>query len=328
MKVTIVAALARGGVIGRDGGIPWRLPEDIARFKQLTTGHTVVMGRRTWDSLPERFRPLPNRRNVVVTRNPEWHAEGAERAESIEDALRLLAGERDVFVIGGAEIYAAALPLADSLELTEIELDVEGDTLFPDWDRVAYEEVAREEHVSEDGTGFAFVAYRRKANDVALRQLSALLAIHTLLGRAEVDYWLFGGWAVDFYAGSITRAHADVDIAVWFDDVPAIGRLLEGDGWRHVPASDEDGGTGYELDGVRLELTYLARRDDARVVTPLRTLDAPWPDCAFGDDVRELHGVSARVMALAALTSGKSSLRDDPVSAAKDARDFDVLSGL
>ena len=162
MTVSLVAAVARGGVIGRKGEIPWRLPEDIEHFKNLTTGHAVVMGRRTWDSLPERFRPLPGRRNVVVTRNPEWRADGAERAGSLEQALTLLSDEPRVFVIGGAEIYAAGLPHADELVLTEIDLDVEGDTFFPEWSRSAYEQVSREEHVSADETPFAFVTYRRR----------------------------------------------------------------------------------------------------------------------------------------------------------------------
>ncbi|MCS7006066.1 MAG: dihydrofolate reductase [Thermoleophilia bacterium] len=162
MKVTVVAAIARGGVIGRDGAIPWRLPEDLARFKALTTGHAVVMGRRTWESLPARFRPLPGRRNVVLTRNPSWEAQGAERAASLEEALELVEDEEGVFVIGGAELYAAALPLADELALTEIDLEVEGDTVFPEWDRAAFEEVSREDGVSRDGTRFAFVTYRRR----------------------------------------------------------------------------------------------------------------------------------------------------------------------
>ena len=125
MTVALVAAIARNGVIGRDGAIPWRIPEDVAHFKELTTGHAVVMGRRTWDSLPDRFRPLPDRRNVVVTRNTLWHAEGAERAGSVEEAVELLHDVDRVFVIGGAEIYAEALPLADEMFLTEIDDDVD-----------------------------------------------------------------------------------------------------------------------------------------------------------------------------------------------------------
>jgi dihydrofolate reductase len=163
LKLSLLAAVARGGVIGRDGTIPWHLPEDMARFRELTTGHAVVMGRRTWDSLPDRFRPLPGRRNVVVTRNLKWSAAGAERAGSLEEALTLVEASENVFVIGGAEIYAAALALADELLLTEIELDVEGDTLFPGWDRAAFVEVWREEHAAADGTRFAFVRFERSS---------------------------------------------------------------------------------------------------------------------------------------------------------------------
>jgi dihydrofolate reductase len=163
VKVSVVAAVARNGVIGRDNTIPWRIPEDLARFRSLTMGHAVVMGRRTWDSLPDRFRPLPGRRNVVVTRNPEWAADGAERAKSVQDALDRLRDEEHVYVIGGAQVYAAALDLADELELTEIDLEVDGDTLFPAWDRNEFEEMERELHVAESGTPFAFVTYRRRS---------------------------------------------------------------------------------------------------------------------------------------------------------------------
>jgi dihydrofolate reductase len=156
-----VSAVARGGVIGRGNAIPWRIPEDLARFRSLTLGHPVVMGRRTWDSLPERLRPLPGRRNVVVTRNPEWREDGAESAGSLADALRLLEGAPRVFVIGGGELYAEALPLADELLLTEVEADVEGDTWFPGWVRTDFEEVGREQHVSESGVEFSFVTYVR-----------------------------------------------------------------------------------------------------------------------------------------------------------------------
>lgn len=161
MKIVLVAALARGGVIGRDGGLPWHLPEDMAHFREVTMGYPVVMGRRTWESLPERFRPLPGRRNVVATRNPRWAAAGAERAASLEDALQHLAGEERVSVIGGGEIFAAALPIAGELVLTEIDLDVDGDTFFPLWDRDAFAEVSRETRVGADGTRLAFATYRR-----------------------------------------------------------------------------------------------------------------------------------------------------------------------
>jgi dihydrofolate reductase len=158
----MVWAQARGGVIGADGGLPWHLPEDLALFRDLTMGATVVMGRRTWDSLPERFRPLPGRRNVVVTRNPAWHGEGAERAGSLDEALRLVNGAERVFVIGGGQLYAEALPRADELLLTEIEADVEGDTWFPGWEREDFDEVGREQHVSGSGVEFSFVTYVRR----------------------------------------------------------------------------------------------------------------------------------------------------------------------
>jgi dihydrofolate reductase len=162
VKVSLVAAVARGGVIGKDGSIPWWIPEDMARFRELTTGHPVVMGRLTWDSLPVRFRPLPGRRNVVVTRNDGWQADGADRAASLDDALHMLAGAETVFVIGGAELYETALPCADELVLTEIDRAVDGDVVFPGWDRDAFEQVAREPRVAEDGTPFAFVTYARR----------------------------------------------------------------------------------------------------------------------------------------------------------------------
>jgi dihydrofolate reductase len=161
--VSLVAAVARGGVIGRDGGIPWRIAEDMARFRDLTTGHPVVMGRKTWESLPDQFRPLPGRGNVVVTRNPDWSAQGADRAASIADAFALVESEPRVFVIGGGEVYAAALPFADELLLTEIDAEIDGDTRFPRWDRDEFEEVERQERVAEGGTGFAFVKYVRRA---------------------------------------------------------------------------------------------------------------------------------------------------------------------
>jgi len=162
VRVSLVAALARGGVIGRDGDIPWRIPPDMVRFRELTMGHPVVMGRRTWDSLPPRFRPLPGRRNVVVTRNRDWRGDGAESAGSFEDALRLLGDSSQVFVIGGAEVYAAALPVADELLLTEIDAEIEGDTLFPPFDGAVFEEASREQHVSDSGLPFAFVRYVRR----------------------------------------------------------------------------------------------------------------------------------------------------------------------
>ena len=155
--ITLVVAAARNGVIGKDGIIPWRLPEDLKRFKALTLGHTVVMGRKTWDSLPPKNRPLPGRRNIVVTRDANWKAEGAETA-ALEAALK--SGE-DIFVIGGGEIYRAALPLADRIELTELQADFNGDAVFT-FDRAQWREVAREEHQTADGLAYSFVALERQ----------------------------------------------------------------------------------------------------------------------------------------------------------------------
>jgi len=323
--VALVAAVARGGVIGSDGRIPWRLPEDMARFRELTMGHPVVMGRRTWESLPDQFRPLPGRGNVVVSRNRDWSAQGADRVGSIEDALALLADEPHVFVIGGGEIYAAALPYADELLLTEIDADVDGDTTFPSWEPDQFEETVREPRRTESGTPFAFVTYRRT---LAGRQLRALGDVTASLDAAALEHWLFGGWAVDFHAGRITRPHFDVDIAVWLADLPRIDGVLLDAGWAHAPDPEDDGGTGYERGGIRLELTYLVRAEDGRVVTPLREAEAAWPEGAFGAEERELHGVHVPILGLEALTSGKSAPRDETEDADKDRADHDVLSDL
>ena len=130
MTVALIWAQSTSGVIGRDGGIPWQVPEDMAHFKGLTMGHTVLMGRRTWESLPVRFRPLPGRRNVVVSRNPDYRAAGAEVVASIEAGL----GEGQNWVIGGAEIYHLAMPLVTRCEITEVDTDLDlrdDDTLAP-----------------------------------------------------------------------------------------------------------------------------------------------------------------------------------------------------
>ncbi|NML15564.1 dihydrofolate reductase [Azohydromonas caseinilytica] len=164
MKLTLVAAVARNGVIGRDNDMPWRLPEDLKHFRRVTLGAPVLMGRRTWDSLPAAFKPLPGRRNVVITRNPDWHVEGAEAAPSLEAALQRLADAAAVYVVGGAQLYAQALERADELVLTEIDRDFEGDTRFPDFDRGRFTEVARETHraAPPNDFDFAFVTYRRQ----------------------------------------------------------------------------------------------------------------------------------------------------------------------
>lgn len=131
VSVALIWAEARGGVIGDGGGIPWHLAEDLAHFRELTGGSTVVMGRKTWDSLPERFRPLPGRRNIVVTRDTGWAADGAHVVHSLADAL-VTSPDETVWVIGGGEIYRQALPYADWVEITEVDLDQDGDTRAPE----------------------------------------------------------------------------------------------------------------------------------------------------------------------------------------------------
>jgi dihydrofolate reductase len=127
--VALIWAQATNGIIGKDGGIPWHLPEDLANFKALTAGHAVLMGRATWDSLPERFRPLPERRNLVLTRQVGWSADGAEPVGSIADAIATTDGE--LWVIGGGLVYDVAMPFAEQLVVTEIDLEVDGDTVAP-----------------------------------------------------------------------------------------------------------------------------------------------------------------------------------------------------
>jgi len=138
MTLALIWAQARGGVIGRDGDIPWHIPEDMKYFRETTAGHPVIMGRRTWDSLPPRFRPLPGRRNIVVTRQLDWSAAGAAVVGSVDEARGLVADGETAFVIGGGEIYAAAMDQADRLHVTEIDDDVDGDTRAPvvgaDWE--------------------------------------------------------------------------------------------------------------------------------------------------------------------------------------------------
>jgi Aminoglycoside-2''-adenylyltransferase len=157
-------------------------------------------------------------------------------------------------------------------------------------------------------------------------QLVALASVHELLDLHGIDYWLFGGWAVDFYVGSVTRLHDDVDIAVWLVDHERIAALLVADGWMHAPEPDEDGGTGYERNGVRLELTFLVRDPDGTVFIPLRSGRAVWSPEAFGQDVLTLNGVRARVIDRDVLARGKARTRDDSADAAKDVADFAALS--
>ncbi|CAN7731097.1 dihydrofolate reductase [Pseudorhodoferax sp. LjRoot39] len=158
----LIWAQAANGVIGRNNTLPWRLPEDMAHFKATTMGCPVVMGRKTWDSLPPRFRPLPGRINIVLTRRADWQADGALRAASLEEALGLCPAEAKVWVTGGADVYAQAQPLASTAVVTEIEATFEGDAFAPQLDG-AWTEVARERQVSATGLAFSFVHYRNTA---------------------------------------------------------------------------------------------------------------------------------------------------------------------
>lgn len=161
-RLNLIYARAANGVIGQDNQLPWHLPEDLAHFKRTTFGCPVIMGRKTWDSLPPKFRPLPGRLNIVVTRDTGFVAEGASVVHSLEAARDLCPRNSDAWVIGGAQIYAQALPQASTVVVTEIARDFEGDafapTLGPEW-----HETAREEHVSASGPPFAFATYTRSA---------------------------------------------------------------------------------------------------------------------------------------------------------------------
>ncbi|WP_374947826.1 dihydrofolate reductase [Agreia sp.] len=167
MSIALIWAEARGGVIGDDGTMPWHLPEDLAHFKEVTWGSTVVMGRRTWQSLPERFRPLAGRRNVVLTRDHSWSADGAVVGHSLDEVLDAT-GRDDpsatVWVIGGGEIYAQTLPRASRIEVTELDLEIGGDTTAPRIDAQVWRVAdATEWRQSRIGTHYRFVSYVRAA---------------------------------------------------------------------------------------------------------------------------------------------------------------------
>ena len=156
--VSIVAAIGRNRELGKDNRLLWHVPDDLKRFKALTTGHPVIMGRRTWESLGRAF---AGRENIVVSRAPGFEAPGAAVAASLGAALALCAGEKVAFVIGGTELFAAALPLASGMVLTEIHRDYAGDARFPPYDRSRWRESQRERHTAADGTKFDFVLYER-----------------------------------------------------------------------------------------------------------------------------------------------------------------------
>jgi dihydrofolate reductase len=158
MKIGLIYAQSRNGVIGKDGVMPWHLPEDLAHFKRTTLGAPVVMGRKTWDSVPPRFRPLPGRQNVVITRDTAWQAAGADRAGTLDEAIALCGNADTVWITGGSEIFRLAMQRAHVAVVTEIEADFEGDVRAPELG-ASWREVARERHVGANGLAFSFVTY-------------------------------------------------------------------------------------------------------------------------------------------------------------------------
>jgi len=166
MIISLIAALTRNRVIGLNNGLPWHLPDDMKYFMQTTKGHHVIMGRRNYDSIPEKFRPLPNRHNIVITRQEALQAPNCTVVHSLEEALAIAqkAGEAEAFVIGGSAIYQLAIPFANRLYLTEIQAELSGDTHFPVFDRAQWREVSRVPHAidARHAYGFEFVIYDRK----------------------------------------------------------------------------------------------------------------------------------------------------------------------
>lgn len=164
--------------------------------------------------------------------------------------------------------------------------------------------------------------------ELAAQQLPVLGELGALLDEGRIAHWLFGGWAVDFHVGRVTRSHSDVDLAVWARDAHAINQALRAAAWEHRPAADEDGGTGYERNGVRVELTYLVSGEDGEVFVALRDEPVLWSEHPLGNEVLELEGIRARVIPLQLLKHGKSRPREDPEDAATDRADFKALSSF
>ncbi|MCP1660998.1 dihydrofolate reductase [Neisseria perflava] len=159
-KITLIAACAANRCIGHNNTMPWHLPEDFAFFKAYTLGKPVVMGRKTWESLPKK--PLPGRQNIVISRQTGYQAEGADVVADLPAALALCSNAEEIIIMGGAQIYAQALPLATDLRLTEVGLTVDGDAFFPEFSAAQWQETAREAHVSAKGIAYAFVHYQQR----------------------------------------------------------------------------------------------------------------------------------------------------------------------
>jgi len=160
-KLSLIVAMARNRTIGLNNTLPWRCPEDLKHFKTLTMGHHMIMGRKTFDSIGK---PLPGRTTVVVTRNTNLAIAGCSIAYSLEDAISLCAGDNEVFIVGGAELYRQAMPLVDTLYITEIQRDVDGDAHFPEFDKSQWQEIVREARSQEapQPLSYHFVTYRKK----------------------------------------------------------------------------------------------------------------------------------------------------------------------
>jgi hypothetical protein len=158
--------------------------------------------------------------------------------------------------------------------------------------------------------------------------LEAIESLDAIFEQNGIDYWLFGGWAVDFHAGRMTRDHADIDIAIWRTDAAKVAGWLVRTGWAHEPGAEQDGYTTYTRDGVHVDLAFLARDEEGTVYTPLQSGRGDWPPGSFGSDVRRLAGIRASVVTVASLIADKSQVRDDPTSATKDGADVAVLQSL
>lgn len=160
-NLSLIVAIAKNGVIGKDNTLPWHLPEDLKRFRALTTGHHIIMGRKTYESLG---RLLPGRTTVIVSRNADYKVEGALTAGSLEAAVALCKDDNEAFIIGGAELYKDALKLANKLYITQIDLEVQGDAFFPEFDKSAWKETLREAHTSAQGLSFSYITLQRLSN--------------------------------------------------------------------------------------------------------------------------------------------------------------------